>query len=178
MAANKTQKGQEKETKMANGTEKNIPIQKTVFDLDSFSEVTLIKYFDFTPVESVNEALAAVGNDSVKFISIINEGLKAERRRIENADLASFRTFAKDEDGEETKEVNGPFNGTIADPKMVNDLVLTLAKTTFGYEKDSTKEEKRTAKDLAMAYVRTAEPIKAGLKARALKKMAQEAKSE
>jgi hypothetical protein len=73
--------------------------------------------------------------------------------------------YEVDESGDETEKIAGPYTGTPADPKTVNQLVLTLAKTVFGYSKDAKIEAKRAAKDKAAAMIKGNDEIRAGLKA-------------
>lgn len=143
---------------MSPSTKEVVKIQKGLFDLDSFQEVTLYKEGEFTPVSSTQEALARVGNDSSKFLALVNEGLRAEYQR----DLRSTADgwFTEDED----TNARTPFTGTIANIKAVNSLVLTLAKTVFGYSKDLSSEAKKAAKESAMNMVASTPAIKEGLK--------------
>lgn len=135
-----------------------VSVQKGLFDLDTMSEVLLKKVGSFTPVESQHEALSRVGNDTAKFLAVINEGLRSEYQRAFRSDPAGWYTV--NEDG----EVNGEFVGTIADIKAVNSLVLTLAKTVFGYSKDISPEAKRAAKEGAMEMIKSSDRIREGLK--------------
>lgn len=143
-------------------------IQKTVFDLDSFEEVKLVKVPPkMAEVASIDEFLARVGNDSAKALKIINDGLEdAYRKEFAEDPNQPWHTFG-DED-----EVNGEFSGTIAEPKAVNSLVLTLAKTVFGFSKDMTKEQKKAAKASAVEMIKGNEAIKDGLRKSAAKKTA------
>lgn len=141
-------------------------VQKSVFDLDSFDEMTLVKEFEFSPVASVEEAVSRLGGDSAKLLEVLNDGLREEvRSQIRNTD-DGWHTFSEDN----PDEINGEFTGTIADPKAVNSLVLTLAKTVFGFSKELTKEQKRAAKESAKSMIRDSEPIKSGLRKSAAKK--------
>src|SRR5271154_5015368 len=119
-------------------------VTSTVFDLDSMSEVTLIKNVEFAPVTTTAEALHRVGNDAAKFLAIINSGLRDHVRESAKGD-SSIPWMQENEDGDTVT-----FAGTPADSKAVNSLVLTLAKTIFGYTKDSTVDQKRAAKESAM----------------------------
>ena len=65
---------------------------------------------------------------------------------------------------EDTEEINGEFAGIIADPKKVNAVVLTMAKTVFGFSKDQSKDEKRKSKEQAKDFVRSNDAIRNGLK--------------
>lgn len=136
----------------------NLRVQRSVFDLDNFEDVTLVKEFQHQEVESVNEALQRVGNNQEKLLAIINEGLKAEARRNEAKNPDGWRTF--NDEG----EPNGQFNGTPADSKAVNALVLTLAKTVFGYNKDMNADQKRGAKASAEGMIKNTQAIRDGLK--------------
>lgn len=135
-----------------------VKVQRTIFDLAVMEEVTLAKEVDYTPVESTQEALQRLEGNAGKFLEIINEGLRAETRRQAGSDPADWRTLTDE------GEVNGPFSGVVADIKAVNALVLTLAKTVFGYSKEMDKASKRTAKDSALSMIKNTEAIKEGLK--------------
>ena len=143
---------------------KQSPLTQTVFDIDTFEDVKLVKAVpDFIPAENTTEVLARVGNDSAKMLELLNAGLKsAERAAVEN-DGQPWHTFVLDAEGEPTNEVNGPFTGTPADSDKVNALVLTLAKTVFGYAKSMPKPEKAAAKVSAMEMIKTTPAIKTGL---------------
>ncbi len=141
-------------------------VQKTVFDLDSFDEILLVKEFEYTPVQTVEEALAALGNDSAKLLEVLNDGMRdAVRVQIRETN-DGWHTY----DDEKPDEINGEFQGTVADPKSVNSLVLTLAKTVFGFSKDLSKEQKRAAKASAIEMIRANDAIKAGLRKSAIAK--------
>ena len=137
--------------------------QKTVFDLDAFESITLMKEIPHEPVASMDEGLQRLGNNAVKLLAILNEGLEAEAVRIARENPNDWRTLTDD------GEMNGPFEGTMADEKSVNNLVLTLAKTTFGYSKDASKETKKAAKASAMALIAATDVIKEGLRKSAAK---------
>lgn len=134
-----------------------VRVQRTIFDLAGFEETTLVKEVEFTPADSTQAALERLNGDSKKFLEIINEGLRAEVRRQAASDPTNWHTFS------EEGEINGAFEGIVADIKAVNALVLTLAKTVFGYAKDMTKEQKQAAKKSAMAMIQSTDAIKAGL---------------
>ena len=136
----------------------NKQVQRTIFDLDSFEEVTLVKTIEFEPVASVQDALVALGNDSAKLLEVINDGLLAEKRRIAGGEAGDWHTFTDE------GEVNGPFTGTPANMKAVNALTLTLAKTVYGFNGDMTKDQKRTAKESARAMIASTPAIREGLK--------------
>lgn len=139
-------------------------VTREVFDLDTFDEVKLGKEYEFTPVTTIEEALAALGNDSAKLLEVLNDGMREEMRSQVRATSDGWRTFALDNDGEPTEDLNGEFAGTPADMKSVNALVLTLAKTVFGFSKELTKEQKRAAKESAKEMVKSNDAIKAGLR--------------
>lgn len=144
------------------------PITDTVFDLDSFDEVKLVKNPPpFQTVSSIEEALSRLGNDSTKLLQVLNDGLIGEYRDQFAADPSQpWHTF--DDEG----EPNGVFTGTIAESKSVNNLVLTLAKTVFGFSKDMTPEQKKAAKASAKEMIAANDAIKNGLRKSAAKKTA------
>lgn len=136
----------------------SVKVQRTIFDLDSFKEVKVGKEIPFQAVASAEEALQRLGGSSEKFLGALNDGMRAELRREAAKNPADWRTY--DDEG----DINGAFTGTVADPKAVNALVLTLAKTIFGYSKDLDKDAKRKTKDSAMDFIKANEQVKEGLK--------------
>lgn len=140
-------------------------VTKQVFDLDTFTEKTLTKDFTVAPVATYQEFLERLGNDTSKVIDLLNVALISQARETARLSENGWNEFATDENGEETDKVAGPFSGTPADTKTVNSLVLTLAKTVFGYNKDAKIEVKRASKDKAIAMIKGNDEIRAGLKA-------------
>jgi hypothetical protein len=137
----------------------NTPIrrQQGGLDLSTFEEVTLVKVGTFVPVTTLEEAKTRVGGDTDKFLSIINEGLEAEAGRAMK-DNSTIPWQIEDEEGNLT-----PFSGMLADAKTVGGLVLNMAKSIFGYSKDSTPEARKAAKQAAKDLIRGNETMKAGL---------------
>jgi hypothetical protein len=141
-----------------------LPVQRSFFDLDSFETVTVQK--EFNPPdrpESVEVALSHLGNDANKLLEIIHVGMIAEARRI--AAEGDEGWLLLDDEGNPA----GPFTGIRADNKAVNSLRLTLAKTTYGLNKDSTPEQKKAAKQAAMDLIASTPAIKEGLRKSAAK---------
>src|ERR1700680_3213045 len=63
-----------------------IRVQKGLFDLATFEDVTLVKEGSFIPPATTAEALAMLGNDNSKLMAVIIDGLKAEEmRKLRNA---------------------------------------------------------------------------------------------
>ena len=136
-----------------------LTVTSSVFDLDTMDEVSLIKTKEFTPAADAKEAHQRLGGDAEKFLAVINEGLASfERKSLKNG---AEPWTVQDEDGNSTGK---PFTGTIANSKSVNTLVLTLAKTIFGYAKEAKVELKRAAKESALEMIRGNEAMKQGLK--------------
>jgi hypothetical protein len=54
-----------------------------------------------------------------------------------------------------------------ADKKIVNGLILNLAKSVFGYLKATNKDEKRAAKEAAKNMIKSTPAMKDGLMANA-----------
>ena len=144
---------------------KQSPITKTVFDLNTFEEVTLTKNVpDFIPAENTTEVLARIGNDSAKMLELLNAGLKAEEReKVETDPSIPFLVPALNDEGEEIEGQLVPFTGAPANKEKVNALKLTLAKTVFGLTKGMTADEKREAKNQALEMIKATPTIKAGL---------------
>src|SRR5665213_3151091 len=100
-------------------------VSRSVFDLDTFADVTLSKPVTFEPATTTEDALTRLGGDTAKLLSVINEGLLEVRKREVRADDSAWMQEVEGEDGAIALEA---FDGTIADQKMVNNLVLNIAK--------------------------------------------------
>lgn len=131
--------------------------QKAIFDLQSFEDITLWKEYQFTPVNDMQEALARLGNDAKRVLAIVNQGLEGVARTEAQQKPDGWRTFT------EAGEENGPFTGTMADRLAVNALVLTLAKTVFGWDKDDDNDTKKAKKLQAVEMIKSNDAIRAGL---------------
>lgn len=144
-------------------------INRTVFDLDSFEDVYLTKEVPFQEAASVEEALARLGGDSKKLLEAVNDGLLADAKRVASKDTSiPWMIELENEDGTTKREV---FSGTVADSKIVNGMVLNLAKSVYGYNKAAAAKDKagkQKAKESAMAFIAGNEVIKNGLKENAL----------
>jgi hypothetical protein len=125
-------------------------VQRGGIDLSTFTEVTLKKVVPpMQAVTSVEDALARLGNDSARLLAVITRGLQAEHDHAVLTDPnIPWRTT--NEDG----KLNGEFTGILADIKKVNQFVLVMAKTQFGFDKDAPKEQKAKAKEAAREFVR------------------------
>lgn len=134
-----------------------LTVTASVLDLTTFEDVRVVKQAEFSPVTSVEEALARLANNTEKLLAVINDGLKEEARESLKSDTSKpWRTFKTDDDGEELDELNGEFTGKMAkDPKAVNAFVLNMAKTMYGFEKGAPIEKKREAKEKARNFIKS-----------------------
>ena len=134
-----------------NETPKGNPVTRTVFDLASFDDVKLSKPFNPPSAPTtLEEALAAVGNDTEKLLSVIHEGLISEARQSAYNQIDGF--FVVDETG----VTDQPYQGKYADDekgKLINNAILALAKIN-GYEKSLAPEKKKALKDKAVSFLR------------------------
>jgi hypothetical protein len=137
-------------------------LRKTVFDLKTFGDVTLGLHFSAPPAFSnMAEALAYYGNDEAKVL----EALTAERTErekiaaLESTPINEWHTFA---DEAET-ELNGKADVELADEKLVQGLVLKLAKQSFGFSKNATPEVKRAAKEKALQFIRESQEMRTAI---------------
>lgn len=128
-------------------------VTKSVFDLGSFGDVKLTR--DVTlPAKpaSVEDALAAVGNDKDALLQVIYDGLV--ERAVENA---RAQTDGWNAINEETGEAAGPYTGnpvTEEKGKAISLAVLNIAKAG-GYDKSLPAEKKRELKEQAMQFLRS-----------------------
>ena len=127
-------------------------VTRTVFDLGTFDKVTLTKVITLpAKPTSIQEALAAVGNDSAALLLVIYDGLCEQAAESAKQDLSGF--MVESEDGETSE----PYIGTPVDEKKgkaINGAVLNLAKA-MGYDKSLSKEKKRELKETAMNALRS-----------------------
>ena len=134
---------------------------QSVFDLDTKSDITLFKQGTFTPATSAKEALEAVGNDSDKFLQIINAGLRDyTREQLSSNDSVAWQ--AKDGEGNLV-----PFSGTTISEEKSKQLaanVLNMAKMVFQYSKEMSRDEKRVAKEKAQEMLLSNPAVLASLK--------------
>ncbi len=126
--------------------------QKTVFDLNAFDSIKLVKDYTIPSKPStLEEALAAVGNDQSKLLEVIHEGLVAAANDAAYNDNSGWSVEA--EDGTST-----PYAGSYADEnktKLINGAVLNLAKLQAGGSWDTLPKEKKSAlKDSAVEMLR------------------------
>ncbi len=133
-----------------NGNE-TLRIQRTVFDLASFSEVTLKKDVEAPKRPSTpSEALEMVGGSTEKLIDLIYKGLKEEVRNAEYEKIEGFRYV--DDNG----NLGEPYEGKFADESKqatINAVVLNIAKLQ-GYNKDMTAAQKEASKEKARSFIR------------------------
>lgn len=128
---------------------------KRGIDLSTFEDVTLYKVVvPPARVEKVNDALALLGNDHSKLMSIINQGLAADAVATSRKNMEGWCKM--DDDGKQTTEV---FSGQLASTEVVNPIVLMFAKLSFDYESATTPEAKKAAKQAAKDYIRTVPKI-------------------
>lgn len=128
-------------------------IQRTVFDLASFDDVKLVKSIP-VPAKptTLEEALAAVGNDSAKLLDVIHNGLVEAAVESARADISGFVIDDPDNEGEPV-----PYTGAYANEEKVdkiNKAVLALAKLN-GFEKSLDPEKKRELKEAAREFLRS-----------------------
>lgn len=126
-------------------------VQRTVFDLLSFDDLKLVKTVTLPgKPTTLEEALAAVGNDSERLLNVIHEGLVAETKAAAYESIEGF--CVTNEDG----TAGDAYVGKFADEekgKLINNAILSLAKIN-GYSKDLGAEKKRELKEKATAFLR------------------------
>lgn len=131
-------------------TSKEIRTTKSVFDLDSKSEVTVVKIGQFTPVANMQEFVSRLGNDAAKILTIVNDGLE-NHERTQLATDESKPWQVEDENETTGEKTLAPFSGTLLSEDRSKQLavnVLSMAKMLFGYAKDMVggREAKAAAK--------------------------------
>ena len=139
------------------------PVTKTVFDLSIFDDVKLTKTVQLpSPVQSVEEALAAVGNDSAALLAVINDGLAERAVEAAKKDLSGFTVAEEIGDFKAGDAYNGKFaEGDKS--KQINASVLNLAKAMNSAWDTLSADAKRTAKAAVIEMLRQNPAFLAGL---------------
>jgi hypothetical protein len=139
-----------------NGTSNTAVVTTTVFDLTAFDDVKLTKTVTLpTQPTTLEEALAAVGNDKGKLLDVIHEGLIAAAKDAARADMTGWNDAETDE----------AYTGTYADEakgKLINAAILSLAKMQ-GFSKSLEPAQKRALKEKAAAFLRSNPAMLAGI---------------
>jgi hypothetical protein len=151
-------------TTQANPAPSTEPIRTTKrgIDLSTFEDVTLYKDVPRPHVvDSIQAALAALGNDHNRLMEIVNSGLASAA--VENARTSDAGWLKLDDDGKPTQET---FDGQLASNEVVNPTVLLFAKNNFDYDRAETPEAKRAAKQSAKDLIRSMPKVLEGLQKR------------
>lgn len=140
------------------GTQEGVKrIQKTVFDLGTFSNVTLYK--DVTLPKkpgSIQEAIASVGNNQEALMDLIFEGLKAKVLAESSDDMTGFCKGTGDYPLDMKNPLGEVYSGASASKEkkdLINSAVLGIAKM-LGYSSENTSEKNAELKAQAMTIVR------------------------
>lgn len=146
------------------------PITRTVFDLTAFADIQLTKDFTNPPKpETLEAAVAVVGNDTSKLLDLIHRGLIAEARDAAYQDISGFMVIP--DEGDPVTPYNGKFAAVEVNdkgevtrdvPKLINNAILTLAKLQ-GYDKSLPKEKKDALKESATNFLRANPAMLSGL---------------
>lgn len=99
-----------------------LKVTRSVTSLETMEDIELAKHIEFINVETEQEAIARLGNDREKFLEVINEGLMSLEKTKAKEDDDGWRTL--DDKG----NLNGPFEGLMADAKKVGAMILTFAR--------------------------------------------------
>lgn len=144
----------------ATATPKVLMVRKQVFDIDEFDNMTLVQEVPAPSITSLQDALAAVGNDESKLIELLKIGFEDKLREETRAKSEGWHTFKKNADGEDTIEINGPYTGTAADDSRVTALVLSMAKNMYA---NLYATDRKAAKDKARELIKNTPAIRQDL---------------
>ena len=114
-----------------------LEVSKTILDLDSKGEVTLVKSAaPPAPITSMEDFVSRMGNDAEQILKYAGVAyLQYFKDNLESNPEVPWQLADEDEEG---NVVLVPFTGTpIADDKLkqLNATVINLAKMVFGYSK-------------------------------------------
>ena len=141
----------------------SIRTTKSGIDLNTFEDVKLYKDVpSVAEVASVQDALARLGNDHNKLLTIIRDGLQSEAVAAARGSQEGWKQI--DEDG---KPTDTQFSGSLANGEDVNPVVLMFAKLNFGYDEAKNADEKRAAKQSAKEMIKGMPKVLEGLKNKA-----------
>src|ERR1035438_8790241 len=108
-----------------------IRTQKTGFDLESKSDVLVVKVGSLAPITSMQDFVSRLGNDSAVILSVIQRGIidyESDRLRSD----ASVPWQSEDEETGELSEFSGNLISEENGKKLATN-VLNIAKLMFGY---------------------------------------------
>lgn len=137
--------------------EVEIRTSKTVFDLDSKSDVTVVKVSKVPEIANMQDFVSRLGNDAEKILTIVRAGYADfAAKQLESDASVAWQTEEEDENG---TTVLAPFTGTLLSEdasKSFATNVLNMAKLLFGYPKSklpagATAAEKATNKTVKQA---------------------------
>jgi hypothetical protein len=133
---------------------------KSVFDLDSKADVSVIKVGQFTPVTTMQEFVERLGNDSAAILKVVNDGLIAfATEQLATANDVPWKVV--DDEG----NPGADFNGTLLSEEKTKQLgatVLNIAKMMFGYP-DVPRGTKQTPAELAANRAKKSEAKQAAI---------------
>lgn len=143
---------------------------KTVFDLASKSDVTLVKTGTFAPVDSMEAFVSRLGNDASLILKLANSALEDYAREQLASDNSIPWKMIDDEDAiVDLPEDFQPINPDKA--KQLSATVINMAKLFFGYKKEmvagnveANREAKKQAKENALKMVLSNPAAVEGLK--------------
>lgn len=132
-------------------------VQMTVFDLVKFDSVKLAKEFTIpAKPTTLEEALAAVGNDAVKLLDVIHEGLISEATDAAKSTIEGFHTLEDESKLTDSSTWGAAYAGPYADEqkeKAINLAILNIAKAG-GFDKSLPLEVRNKLKADAMEFIR------------------------
>lgn len=145
-------------------------VRRTFFDLDAFEDAYVGKMFTVPQVSSMADALAICNGDHTKLLEVVKTGLTQAARDKAYASADGWYEMNEKNPNEVT---DVPFKGTPASPKGVNQMIMTMAKTVFGYVSgrnlaEVVKANNDKAKENAANLIKTTDAIREGLKQAAM----------
>ncbi len=139
-----------------------VRVTKGGLSSETFEDVTLYKDIPVvSPVTSLDDAMARLGNDTAKLFAIITEGIQSEAKESARKATDGWLTF--DENEKPTSEV---FTGNLLASEVVNPIVLQFAKLMFDFPegKGSDPDKKRASKQAARDYIKNDAKLMEGLR--------------
>jgi hypothetical protein len=150
--------------------QETVKTTKSGTDLETFSDVNLIKYVPkVAPVTSLHDFMARIGNDEKVGFELMTNALQA--KTVEAARTSDDGWLSIDDDGKESA-----YSGTLVDSKVLNPFVLALArinptqvirngkKTEITWDEAKDADEKRAIKQNVVEFIRGDDRLVANLK--------------
>lgn len=153
----------------SNGTPEQKRTLVSVFDLQQFDDVKLVRFVDMpAKPATIQEALAVLDNNTETLLNVIYDGLCERAVEAARKDLSTFKVLGEDDKlplAPKDIESLESYTGTPVSEdkgKAINAAVTGIAKA-LGYNKDLPKEQKNALKQQALDFMKSSPAMLASI---------------